>query len=163
MKGIHQLVAFTILIAVVIIVSLLIHSWLIPFSREQTGTVENQTKEKLACQYASVYIKNVTYNCSSDCSVDAIRNLTIEIENSGALTISIDNIYIRNATGALFSFSLNETKTLITGDIVRLENISTMTCSGINHSIDNVGVITINCPGTAYDNFPGTDVTFLDC
>ncbi len=163
MKGINQIVSFTILIAVAVSVALIIQSWLMPFSTEQTGTLENQTKEQLACQYASVYIRNVTYNCSSDCSTAAARNLTVYIENSGTLTVGINNIYIRNTTGALFSFGLNETKILVTGDVVRLENISTMRCSGINNSIDLVRIITNNCPGTAYDSFPGADVSFLDC
>jgi hypothetical protein len=163
MKGLNQIVSFTILIAVAVSVALIVQSWLMPFSNEQTSTLENQTKEKLACQYASVYIRNVTYNCSSDCSAAATRNITVEIENSGTLTVGIDNIYIRNTTGTLFSLSLNETKMLVTGDVVRLENISTMSCSGINNSIDVVRVITNNCPGTAYDSFPGADVIFLDC
>ena len=163
MKGIHQLVVFIILIVMAVTIAIMVHSWLVPFSREQTGTIENQTKEKLACEYASIYIKNVTYNCSSDCSVNATRNLTVEIKNSGTVTVNIDNIYIKNTTGVLFSFALNETKTVLTGNIVKLENISTMACSGINNSIDKVRVITTNCPGTAYDNFPGSDVNFINC
>ena len=163
MKGVQQLIAFAVLISMAVTIALIVSGWLIPFIKEQTGTVGNQTTGKLACQYAFLYIKNVTYNCSTDCSVNAARNLTVEVENSGSVKIWIDNIYIRNTTGVLFSFSLNETKALSSGDIVRIENISTMLCSGINNSIDKVSIITTNCPGTAYDSFPGSDVTFLDC
>jgi len=163
MKGVHQLITFAILIAMTATIAIIVSGWLIPFLREQTGTIENQTKEKLDCQYASLYIKNVTYNCSDDCSVNATRNLTVEVENSGSVTIRIDNIYIKNTTGALFSFALNETKALSTGDTIRIENVSAMVCSGINNSIDKVRIISTNCPGTAYDSFPGSDVNFLDC
>jgi lipopolysaccharide export LptBFGC system permease protein LptF len=163
MKGINELITFAVLVSMAVTIAMIVSGWLIPFSREQTGTIENQTREKLACQDASLYIKNVTYNCSSDCSVNTIRNLTIEVKNSGTLKIRIDNIYIINTTGSFFYFSLNETKTINIDDTIILENISTMACSGINNSISKVRVIATNCPGTAYDNFPGSDVTFLDC
>jgi hypothetical protein len=163
MKGINELITFAVLVSMAIVIAIIVSGWLIPFSNEQTGTIENQTRDKLICQDAYLYIKNVTYNCSSECSVSAIRNLSIEVKNSGTVKIRIDNVYIINTTGSFFSFALNETKTINIDDTIILENISTMACSGINNSISKVRVISTNCPGTAYDNFPGSDVSFLSC
>ena len=162
MRGINQLMAFVVLVSLTVTVAVIISNWVIPFYREQGEKIENQTKERLECQYGSVYIRNVTYHCGDDCSLDADRNLTVEVENSGNVKIIVDKIYIKNKRGSLFAFDV-EARTLSTGDVARLENISAMSCSGINNSIEGVSVIATNCPGTAYDNFPGSEVNFLNC
>ena len=162
-KATSPLIGAPLLILITISVALLMSGWLTTFSREETGSISNKTSQELSCQYAQLYIRSVNFDCNNSCASGILHNLTVRVENLGEIPISINQLYVENTTGNLFTFNLNETKSLSVGDRVDITNLSSADCSGINNSIDNLRIVSINCPSTAYDRFPGEDVTYTNC
>ncbi|MFH0832516.1 MAG: hypothetical protein V1900_02235 [Candidatus Aenigmatarchaeota archaeon] len=162
MKGADPLLSAVMMILLTVTIATIVSGWLTATS-EQTGkTIRNQTKERLSCNYAHLYIRNVTYNCSDNCSADNNHNLTIELVNSGEVAFEINNLYIRNTTGTVFQLSISRTK-FSASDVKYLTNISREACDGINNTIEYVTISSMNCPSNAYDNYPGNLVNFVNC
>ena len=163
MKGVSSFLAAAFIILITISLGVIVSQWLVNLSKEQTGSVADTTKTRLACQYAGLYIDNVTYNCNSNCASGTAHNITVKVVNSGQKSLSIDKIYATNTTGNLFTLSLNETKTIEAGTFMNLINISADTCSGINRSIDTVSISALNCSDIAHDEYPGSSVSYVNC
>jgi hypothetical protein len=162
MKGIDQMLSAVMMIMLTIAIAVIVSGWLTAQSHDTGTQIRNQTKEKLSCTYAHLYIKNVTYNCAGDCTSGNNHNLTIVLVNDGEVAVGISNIYVRNTTGNEFQLNIPVT-TFSVSDIKYLTNISRDTCSGINGSIEYVTVSGMNCPSNAYDRFPGDLVRYVDC
>jgi len=163
MKGISVMVSAVLLIIIAIAVGVIISSWFTTLSAEQSAKIENTTKQRLACQYANMYIKNATYNCNGNCASGISHTLTASIANSGKKELTIDRLSIKNTSGVIFSYNLNETKSLSVSSSLTLTNVSTDTCNGINRTIESIIVISTNCPNTALDSLSGADVTYTNC
>jgi flagellin-like protein len=163
LKGISPLVSTVLLIVIVVAIATIVSSWFTTLSMEQSEKIENTTKQRLACQFADMYIKNATYNCGGNCSAGVNHILTVGIVNSGKKELTIEKMVIKNTTGVIFNYDLNETKTLSVGNALTMTNTSTTTCNGINNTIESVIVISKNCPNNAFDSLPGADVTYLAC
>lgn len=162
MKGVDPILAGVLMILLSIVIAVMISGWLSTTTQQTGTTIKNQTKEQLNCNFANFYIRNVTYNCSDNCSAGVSHNLTIELVNSGSIAIDVDEINIQNTTGSVFIFNINRT-TFSAGDIKYLTNVSTTACNGTNHTIEYVIVSSMACPATAYDKYPGNMVNFVDC
>lgn len=160
-KGISPMLSAVLLIVIAVAASVVVSSWVSSISEEQASNIQNTTQTKLGCQFADMFIKNVTYNCNNDCSAGTAHNTTLFITNSGKKTLRINNIAIQNTTGSIFSLVTNED--IAVGDTIRVSNVSSETCNGINNSIEDVIVTSPTCPETASDRFPGTEVIFLNC
>ena len=163
MKGISPLIAAVFLVVITVVASTLISGWLSTLTRTQTQTIQNNTQTRLQCQYADLYIKNVTYTCNNNCTTGTLHTTTVTVVNSGKKNLAFDSIFIRNTTGVITALSLNETKTLNVGDALTVSNITRATCVGINRSIEFVTVNSINCPTTAYDSIEGAEVVYTTC
>jgi archaellum component FlaG (FlaF/FlaG flagellin family) len=163
-KGLSTLVSAVMVILITVTASILVASWLTTTTSQRTETIKNQTKEKLNCVYADMYIESATFDCNSDCSPGISHNLTVSVRNSGTIQLSIDKMYIQNTTGDTFEFTLSS-MSLSTGESGTLENISTSDCTGYNSStkIEKIIVNSANCPSDAYDTIDGDDVTFNNC
>ena len=163
MKGITIIVEALLLVVIAIALSLVIGNWVYSVSTEKASTIKNTTSQQLKCEFGNLFIKSASYDCSKDCSVGKIHNLTLNVVNSGKITVKIDRLFIQNAIGTTFSLDLNETIFLDPGSTNMLTNLSTDSCSGINNTIDRIVVSSINCPNTAFDSLPGNYVAFINC
>ena len=162
-KGISSFISAAIIILITISLGVLVSQWIVTVSKERTEDISSTTKYKLACEYAGIYIDNVTYDCSSTCAAGTAHNITVKVVNSGQKSLSISKIYVTNTTGNLFTLNVNETKTIEAGTFMNLINISLDTCSGINGSIDKVSISSMNCSETAHDEYPGSSVSYVSC
>lgn len=152
-----------ILIGMTLAVSLITADFLTKTAKQRTQQVRDISKERLDCQFASLYIRNASLNCTNNCSAGINHTVTATVVNSGKKAVQIENLYFRNATGAILTFYTNGTKELNASDVLTLTNTSTTGCGDINRTIDRVIISSINCPNTAFDSMPGSDVSFASC
>ena len=163
MKGVSSLLAAVLLVLITIVASVFLSGWLSTTSSTQAERIRNNTNTRLQCQFADMYIKNVTYSCGGNCTTGTQHTTTVNIVNSGKKSLSISSIYILNTTGVVTVLNLNETKTLRVSDSLTISNITRATCSGINNSIEAVTVSSLNCPATAYDSADSGRITYASC
>jgi len=78
-KGVSPLVATALLIAIAISAALIVSSWLIPFVRDTTKDIEK--KNDIDCSYASVYVREIRYNC-------ALGKAYLLVENNGDVKLN---------------------------------------------------------------------------
>ena len=157
------MIAAVLLVLITIVASVFLSGWLSSTSSTQAERIKNNTNTQLQCQYADMYIKNVTYSCGGNCTTGTQHTTTVTLVNSGKKSLSISSIYILNTTGVVTVLNLNETKTLSVSDALTITNTSRDTCSGINGSIEAVTVSSLNCPATAYDSADVGRITYASC
>jgi len=162
-KGAVIIIEALILVVIAIALSVLIGNWLYSVSKEKTESIKNTTSKQLKCEFGNMYIKSAKYNCLNSCEVGGLHNLTVDIVNSGKISVFMDRIFIQNKTGTVFSLDLNETISIDPGAARIVTNISTDSCHGINNTVDKVVVNSLNCPNTAFDSVPGNYVEFINC
>jgi len=63
MKGVSSLLAAVLLVLITIVASVFLSGWLSTTSSTQAERIRNNTNTQLQCQFADMYIKNVTYSC----------------------------------------------------------------------------------------------------
>ncbi|HLD38759.1 MAG TPA: archaellin/type IV pilin N-terminal domain-containing protein [archaeon] len=163
MKGVSSMIAAVLLVLITIVASVFLSGWLTSTSSAQAERIKNNTNTQLQCQFADMYIKNVTYSCGGNCTTGTQHTTTVTLVNSGKKSLSISSIYILNTTGVVTVLNLNETKTLSVSDALTITNTSRDTCSGINGSIEAVTVSSLNCPATAYDSADVGRITYASC
>lgn len=78
-KGVSPLVATALLIAIAISAALIVSAWLIPFVRDTTRDIER--KNDIDCSYASVYVREIRYNC-------ALGKAFLLVENNGDVKLN---------------------------------------------------------------------------
>jgi len=76
MKAVSQLIGGALLIAIVLTTASILMQWTTIFSEKETEEIKTETEHELRCQYAELYISNVTYDCNIFCegSVGAYCN-----------------------------------------------------------------------------------------
>lgn len=162
-KGVSLMLSAVLLIAIAVTIGLITSDFVSRISKERTQQLTNITKEKLNCQFANLYIRNASFDCNNNCSAGASHTLQVTVVNSGKKPVHIDNLYLRNTTGALFAFYANGTREINASEVLTISNASTSSCADINRTIDRVIVSSLNCPDTAFDSMPGRDVVFSRC
>lgn len=163
MKGVSVLISAVLLIALALTLGLIAADFSSKTSKGRAEQVRDIAKERLDCQFANLYIRNASLDCNNNCTSGISHTLNVTVVNSGKKAVQIDNVYVRNNTGALFTFFANGTKELNASDVLVISNTSTTACGGINRTIDRVIVSSNNCPNTAFDALPGGDVVFVRC
>lgn len=95
-KGVSPLVATALLIAIAISAALIVSSWLIPFVRDTTKDIEK--KNDIDCSYASVYVREIRYDC-------ALQKAYLLVENNGDIKLNgfKVNVLYGNASSATYS------------------------------------------------------------
>ena len=163
-RGISAYLAAVLLVLFTVVISTMVGAWLSSLSEKEAGEIRNTTKTKLSCQYAYLSISSALFNCSGNCAAGTSHNLTLQLRNSGSVSLNVDSIYVRNATGNMTTLSLNETKVLSAGSVITLENISVSDCTWFNSSarLEKITVNAMNCP-EAMDSIPGTNTNFDRC
>ncbi len=162
-KGVSLMISAILLIGLALTLGLITSDFVRGLSKERTQQLTNITKEKLNCQFANLYIRNASFDCNNNCTSGISHTFQVTIVNSGKKAVQIDNLYLRNTTGALFTFYTNGSRELNASEVLTISNISTSSCNDINRTIDRVIVSSINCPDTAFDSMPGSDVAFSRC
>ena len=161
-KGVSVLMSAVLLIAITVLISLITADFLSKTAKGRTQEIADTAKEKLECQFANLYIRNLSLDCNNNCASGTNHMVTATVVNSGKKSIKVEGIYIRNTTGSLFVFGTGQ-KELNASDVLTISNSSTVTCGGINRTIDNVIISSNNCPSSAFDTYPGSEVVFLNC
>lgn len=162
MRGESSMLAVVILIAVSIALSIIVGSWVTNLSNTQSNTIRNQTKSQLECQFADLFIKNMTYRCINNCSAGNRHNFTMVVTNSGKIRVTVDLVTIQNTTGNTMVYSMNST-TVDVGTSVTLFNTSTDSCNGINRTVEKVIISSVTCPSTASDSLDGDEINWVGC
>lgn len=163
MRGISTILSAVLIVAIGVTLTLIVSNWLSTTFKERTEDVRDSAKTKLDCQFADLYVRNVTYNCNSNCAAGTSHTLTLTVVNSGKKAVSIRDANVLNSNGTLFIFEMNGSKELNATDVLTVSNATTAACTEINNSIDKVIVVSTTCPKDASDNFPGSDVVFQNC
>lgn len=163
MKGISPLISAVLLIAIVVSMSLIVSQWSSGLSKDQAAKIRNSTEQRLSCQFANLYVKNVTFFCNNNCSSGARHTINVTVVNSGTRTVEISSFTLRNTTGNLTVFSLNETKNIQAGASLLALNVTFGSCTPFNNTIDRIIVSSLNCPSNAYDSFPGGSIVYAGC
>jgi len=154
-KGISLLISSVLLVMIAIVAALIVGSFMSTTATTSSETVENQTKQRLECSYAGLYIVNATYDCNSDCAAGTNHTINVTVKNSGQVKLSVEHIYIQNTSGHVFSFGC--ARNISTGERVTLTNTSDSACTGINGSISKIYITSTNCPFDATDQIEGDD------
>ena len=163
MKGISPLLSSVLLIAIIVSSSLVISQWSSELSSSQATKIANQTNERLSCQFANLYVKNATLFCNNNCNFGTRHTINISVVNSGKRSVQIDSFALRNTTGNLTVFMLNETKIIQPDATIVATNVTFDNCSPFNRTIDRLVINSLNCPANAYDSFPGSSVDYVAC
>ncbi len=163
MRGISTLFSAVLVLIIAVALSIIVSNWLTTTFKERAEDVRDISKTKLDCQFADLYVRNITYNCNSDCTTATNHTLTITIVNSGKKAVTIKEVNILDRNGTLTFFGLNGTRELNATDVITFTNSSTTSCTGFRNYVDKVVVASTNCPKDAVDFFPGSDVVFQNC
>jgi len=163
MRGISTLFSLVLVIAIGVALSIIVANWLTTTFQKESEDIRSTAQTKLDCQFADLYIRNITYNCNSDCTTAANHTLTITIVNSGKRKINIRDVFFLDRNGTLTVFELNGSQELNATDVVTYTNRSTTSCTGFRNYVDKVIVASTTCPRDAVDFFPGSDITFQSC
>ncbi len=115
-KGLNQFIAATLLIVIGVVSATFISSWVIQVSTERTSTVVNRTQSQLACQYASMYVSNITWDCNSNCFTGVPYRTNATIENTGSTKLDMYNLFISLTDGTSYRIDSNRTS-ISTGSI----------------------------------------------
>jgi flagellin-like protein len=163
MKGISPLLAAVILVMITVASWSILSGWIQNLSEGQTAVISNQTSNELRCSYADFYIDRFLINCSGTCTSGNTTAIAW-VKNSGETSIKFAKLVVQNTTGELFSFALDEAKTVNTGELVNLSSKIPMNCTGFNSStkVEYVTVASSDCAGL-YDSLRGDDVEFSEC
>jgi len=163
MKGISPLLSAVLLVSIVVGMSLIISQWSSALSKSQGSEITNKTQERLSCQFANLYVRNATLFCNNDCSAGTMHTVNVSIVNSGKRNVEISSFVLRNTTGNLTVFSLNETKSIQAGSSLTVTNVTYDNCAPFNNTVDRLIVSSLNCPSNAYDSFPGSSIAYAAC
>jgi len=115
-KGISPFIAATLLIAIGVVTAVIVSSWVIQISSESTSTIVNRTQQQLACQYASMYVSNVTWDCNTNCFTGVPYKINATIENTGSTRLNVYNLFISLIDGTSYRIDSSGT-TINTGSV----------------------------------------------
>ncbi len=106
-KGVSPLLASVLLVMISIVIATMVSSFVTNMSSERTKRVQNLTQARLACQYASLYVTNVTYDCNSDCFTGSPYRINATLQNSGSSALEISGMQINLDNGEGYTISVN--------------------------------------------------------
>jgi len=153
--------AAAMLVLIAVIASVLVGTWSIEISKGHGESIKNQTSEALACKYASIYILNATFNCSSNCNAGINHSLNVTIKNNGQAGLTFNKLYALDMNNSLFEFPLPNNITVGVGNVVSLFGVSNTSCSTLNNSISKVKAVSINCATYGYDETE--TINYVNC
>jgi FlaG/FlaF family flagellin (archaellin) len=162
MKGLEPLIATIILIIIAVVVAATIANWQTWFLPSYSAQLTNQSLSQIQCTRAGLMLDNITYSCgvtSPNCQQGVIHTLTASIRNTGDISLPLYKLYLENTAGRLIEFNLNTTLAL--DQTYQFTNTSGMDCSGINHSISRITLVTA-CPSMP-SIFDGSIIAWITC
>ena len=154
-KGVSPLIATAMLILIAISAAALVTSFLIPYIREITGDVKDSG---IQCSASSIYIREVTYECSKE-------RLSILYENNGDITLdefALSVLLGRQNNVRSFSFDVPSSelepgvRAIIVNDNITASMIST------NGQIEKLILFSRLCPSHG-DSVKGDEITLRGC
>ena len=159
MKGFEPLIATVILIIIAVAVAATRANWQAWFLPSYSAQLSNTSLSQLQCTRAGVMLDNVSYNCSSLCLPGVAHTLKASVRNTGDISLPLYKLVLENTAGGIFEFNLNTTLAL--DQTYQFTNTSSMSCTGINHSISRISVVTA-CSSMP-SIFDGRIITWINC
>src|SRR5438105_4889307 len=83
-KGVSPFLAAIMLVLMSIVIAGIVSNFVNTVSTQRAGTIKNITESKLSCQDVSLYIRDVTFDCSGNCFTGAPYNINATLVNSGS-------------------------------------------------------------------------------
>lgn len=163
MKGLSVLVSSVIMIVIVLAVAGVIANWSSLFARERAGGVIGQAEKLLECSSADLFISSVEVDCQDRCGTEQEKLVTVDLRNTGDVSLVIDRFYITNKIGDLFEFRFPVNKTITSGGVLSSFTESNFNCDHIVDNIEVFEVLSRNCPDEGRDSLSGDDVVFINC
>lgn len=112
-KGISPLIAAVMLVAMAVVLSVMVSSWLTTYSAEASNIVRNTTQTQLQCQFANLRIKSANYNCSSSCMTGVPYRLNATVENSGRISIIVSRAITKLSNGQTYQFEIDDNSVIV--------------------------------------------------
>lgn len=114
--GVSSFISAVMLVLIAVSIAVMVSGWVISLSEDRTEKIRNLTSDKLNCQYASLYIRNVSYDCNSKCFSGSPYMINATIENAGTVPLDIVDIVVKLDTGQVYTSSRSGQR-LSAGDI----------------------------------------------
>ncbi len=108
-KGVSPLLATVILVMITVVISTMVSGFITGVSEERSKRIQNLTQARLACQYASLYVTNVTYDCNNNCFTGSPYRINATLQNSGSASLSISTMSASLDNGESYIISVNST------------------------------------------------------
>ncbi len=108
-KGVSPLLATVILVLITVVISTMVSGFITSVSSERSKRVQNLTQARLACQYASLYVTNVTYDCNNDCFTGSPYRINATLQNPGSASLGISTMSVSLDNGETYIISVNST------------------------------------------------------
>lgn len=129
-KGISSFLSAVLLVLIAISIAVIVSGWVVSFSEDRSEKIRNVTSDKFNCQYASLYIKNVSYDCNNACFTGSPYKINATIENIGNVPIDIVDVVVKLDTGQVYTSS-SPGQRISSGDIALVNfNDILITCDG---------------------------------
>jgi len=110
LKGLSSVIAAVLLIAIVLILTVTVSSWLTVFSKDTTATISNSSSEFVNCAVSGIVIEDVY--------LDLAGNLSrVTVRNTGQNTERIFSAQLLNTNGQAASLNSSLPVNLTIGDI----------------------------------------------
>jgi hypothetical protein len=167
MKGTSPLIGGVFLVLSSIIVAMIVSSWVTDLSESKSSFITNRTKTQLSCQYASIYVRNVTFECADSCFSGTPYKINATIENTGTTKIVVSDLLLSMDNGLSYIISGN-TSSVSSGislvknfNSILVSNASTNLTFNVSHpslksvfvyNENNVQVYSANVSGNSHDS-----------
>jgi hypothetical protein len=108
MKGVSPLVAAVMLIAISVVLSVTVSSWLSTYSADASKTIRNTTNTQLQCQFANIRIKSANFDCNSTCFTGVPYRINTTVENTGKIDIIISRVVTKLSNGQTYQYEIDD-------------------------------------------------------
>lgn len=99
MKGADPLIVSIMLIGITVVAAGIISGWSSNLFQTQGTELKNQTENKLSCQLASFYVRNVSITCNNNCFTGSPYTVNVSIENTGSRQDEFSSLAITLSNG----------------------------------------------------------------
>jgi hypothetical protein len=174
MKGLSSTVAAVLIVAMTVVITLTIGTFLATTAQRSAGQVESQLEQRIQCTYANFYIESGTIDCNLDCTRGVNHTAGVVLRNTGQVTLDIKGIYAETETGEVINFT--GSYNLSPGEVANFTLSSyeactslvkqTLTSTGYRTAIKRFYVVSSTCPAVSDsldENEVREYVSFIDC
>jgi|GEM_PF-3456547 len=174
MKGISPVIAVVLIVAMTVVITLTIGTFLTTTAQRSAGQVESQLKQRIECTYANFYIESGVIDCNLDCTRGVNHTAGVVLRNTGQVTLEIKGIYAETESGEVINFT--GSYNLSPGEVANFTLSTREACTslvkqtlapeGYRTTIKRFYVISSTCPAVS-DSLDEDEVreyiSFIEC